>query len=132
VGGDLPALRLPGIAVLPAGARREKAAARAATAQLDKLTIRQRLAHELNERKRDIPAILDALTAKAKQGNVQAARELRGWYDQGLGRPEGASLDTGDVDRPIEDMTPEERARLRAGVIARIAELEAEAVEGAP
>jgi len=106
--------------------RRAKAAARAATAQLDKLTIRQRLAHELNERKRDIPAILDALTAKAKQGNVQAARELRGWYDQGLGRPEGASLDTGDVDRPIEDMTPEERARLRAGVIARIAELEAE------
>ncbi len=99
--------------------RRAKAAARAATAQLDKLTIRQRLAHELNERKRDIPAILDALTAKAKQGNVQAARELRGWYDQGLGRPEGASLDTGDVDRPIEDMTPEERARLRAGVIAR-------------
>ncbi len=102
------------------------------SAQLDKLTIRQRLAHELNERKRDIPDILDALTAKAKQGNVQAARELRGWYDQGLGKPGEAGLDTGDVDRPIEDMTPEERARLRAGVIARIAELEAAAEDAGP
>ncbi len=83
------------------------------------------MAHELNERKHDIPVILDALTEKAKAGNVQAARELRGWYDQGLGKPGEASLDTGDLDRPLEDMTPEERARMRAGVIARIAELEA-------
>ena len=57
---------------------------------------------------------------------MPAARELRGWYDQGLGKPEAASLDTADVDRPFEDMTPEERARLRAGIIKRIAEAEAE------
>jgi hypothetical protein len=60
---------------------------------------------------------------------VPAARELRGWYDQGLGSPEGASLLTGDVDTPYQDMTPEERARLRAGVMKRIAELEAQQVD---
>jgi hypothetical protein len=68
---------------------------------------------------------LDGLHAQAAKGSLPAARELRGWYDQGLGKPEGASLDTGDVDKPYEDMTPEERARLRAGVIKRIGELEA-------
>jgi hypothetical protein len=51
-------------------------------AQLDQLTIRQRLAHELNERKAAIPGILDALVAKAQRGDMPAARELRGWYDQ--------------------------------------------------
>ena len=106
------------------------AAARAEAAQLDQLTIRQRLAHELNERKAAIPGILDALVAKAQKGDVPAARELRGWYDQGLGKPEGASLDTGDVDKPYEDMTPEERARLRAEVIRRISEAEAELEDG--
>jgi hypothetical protein len=108
---------------------REKAAQRAETQQLDQLTIRQRLAHELNERKARIPQILDALVTKAEKGGVPAARELRGWYDQGLGKPEAASLDTGDVDRPYAEMTPEERARLRAGVIRRISEAEA-ALEG--
>ncbi len=72
--------------------RREKAARRAEAAQLDQLTIRQRLAHELNERKARIPYILDALLTKAEKGDVPAARELRGWFDQGLGRPEAASL----------------------------------------
>ncbi len=48
-----------------------------------------------------------------------------GWFDQGLGKPEAASLDTGDVDRSYADMTPEERARLRAGIIKRISEAEA-------
>ena len=56
---------------------------------------------------------------------MPAARELRGWYDQGLGRPEAASLDTGDIDRPYTDMTPEERARVRARIIREIAEREA-------
>ena len=100
--------------------------ARAEQQQLDALTIRQRLAHELNERKHHIPKILDALLEKAERGDVPAARELRGWFDQGLGRPEQASMDTADVDRPFSDMTPEERARLRAGIIKRIAEAEAE------
>jgi hypothetical protein len=54
----------------------------AEAAQLDQLTIRQRLAHELNERKAAIPSILDALVAKAQKGDVPAARELRGWFDQ--------------------------------------------------
>lgn len=79
-------------------ARREKAARRSTQAQLDALTIRQRLAHELNERKHRIPAVLDALHAAAEKGSVPAARESRGWYDQGLGRPEAASLDTAGVD----------------------------------
>ena len=105
------------------------AARRAEAAQLDQLTIRQRLAHELNERKAAIPGILDALVEAAQKGSVPAARELRGWYDQGLGRPEQASLVTGDVDTPYQDMTPEERARLRAGIIKRIGELEAQAAE---
>jgi hypothetical protein len=52
--------------------------------------VRQRLAHELNDRRKAIPEILDALVEKAKRGDVPAARELRGWYDQGLGRPEQA------------------------------------------
>ena len=78
--------------------------ARAEVQQLDQLTIRQHLAHELNERKASIPTILDALVGKAKRGDVPAARELRGWYDQCLGRPEAASLDTGDVDRPYQDV----------------------------
>jgi hypothetical protein len=56
---------------------------------------------------------------------VPAAREVRGWFDQGLGKPGDATLNTGDVDRPFEDMTPEERARVRAGVIRRISEAEA-------
>ena len=34
----------------------------------------------------------DALYEKAERGDVPAARELRGWFDQGLGRPEAASL----------------------------------------
>lgn len=101
------------------------AAQRAEAAQLDQLTIRQRLAHELEARKGEIPAVLDALVTKAEKGDVPAARELRGWFDQGLGRPEAASLDTGDVDRPYQDMTPEERTRLRAGVTRRISEAEA-------
>jgi hypothetical protein len=58
---------------------------RSTQAQLDQLTIRQRLAHELNERKGRMPAVLDALHEKAERGDVPAARELRGWYDQGLG-----------------------------------------------
>jgi hypothetical protein len=101
------------------------AAARATAQQLDQLTIRQRLAHELNERKAAIPGILDALVAAAQKGNVPAARELRGWYDQGLGKPGESSLDTGEVDRPYADMTPEERERVRARVIREIAEREA-------
>jgi hypothetical protein len=60
-----------------------KAAQRARTAQLDQLTIRQRLAHELNERKAAIPGILDALVAKAQKGDVPAAREFRACDDQG-------------------------------------------------
>jgi len=99
--------------------------ARAEQQQLDALTIRQRLAHELNERKHHIPKILDALLEKAEHGDVPAARELRGWFDQGLGKPGEASLDTGDVDRPYADMTPEERARVRARIIREIAEREA-------
>jgi len=69
---------------------------------------------------------------KAKEGNVQAACELRGWYDQGLGKPEGVSVTTEDVDRPWQEMTPEERARVRAGVVRRIAEAEAQLAEGDP
>jgi hypothetical protein len=77
-------------------------------------------------RRRDsIPKILDALYEKAKHGDVPAARELRGWYDQGLGKPGEAGLDTGDESRPYADMTPEERARIRARVIREIAEREA-------
>jgi hypothetical protein len=67
--GRTPATRL----------RREKAARRSAEAQLDQLRIRRRLAHELNERKAAIPGILDALVVKAQEGDVPAARELRGW-----------------------------------------------------
>jgi hypothetical protein len=64
---------------------------------------------------------------------VPAARELRGWYDQGLGKQGEASLDTGDVDRPYQEMTPEERARVRARIIREIAEREAaEAGEAGP
>ena len=81
--------------------------------------------HELDARKEQIPAIRDALFEKAQRGDVPAAWELRGWFDQGLGRPGDASLDTGDVDRPFQDMTPEERVRLRAVVIRRISEAEA-------
>jgi hypothetical protein len=62
---------------------------------------------------------------------VPAARELRGWFDQGLGRPEAASLDTAGVDeRSYADMTPEERARLRAALIKRISEAEAALEDG--
>ena len=111
-------------------ARREKAAQRAEAAQLSNLTIRQRLSHELDARKEQIPAILDALYEKAKRGDVPATRELRGWFDQGLGKPGDATLNTGDVDRPFEDMTPEERARLRAALIKRIAEAKAALEEG--
>jgi hypothetical protein len=94
--------------------------------------VRQRLAHELNERRRSIPKILDALVEKAKKGDVPAARELRGWFDQGLGRPEAASLDTAGVDGcSYADMTPEERARLRAALIKRMAEAEAALEDGA-
>ncbi len=57
--------------------RREKAAQRAQVAELDRLTVRQRLAHELNEHRTDIPAVLNALLEKAKRGDVPAARELR-------------------------------------------------------
>lgn len=104
------------------------AAARAEAAQLDQLTIRQRLAHELNERKHRIPAVLEALHNAAERGSVPAARELRGWYDQGLGRAEGTSLSEADTteDKAIEDMTPGERAVLRARVVREIARLEAE------
>jgi hypothetical protein len=114
-----------------AEARREKAARRAEAAQLDQLTIRQRLAHELNDRKHRIPAILDALHTAAERGSVPAARELRGWYDQGLGKPDLLTLGTGNPDehKSIEDMTPEERAAARAGVIREIARLEAAQVE---
>jgi hypothetical protein len=62
---------------------------------------------------------------------VPAARELRGWFDQGLGWPEAASLDTAGVDeRSYADMTPEERTRLRAALIKRIAEAEAALEDG--
>jgi hypothetical protein len=89
----------------------------------------------LNEHRQDIPAVLNALFEKAKKGDVPAARELRGWYDQGLGKPEGVSLSEGDTteDKAIEDMTPGERAVLRARVVREIARLEAEeASESAP
>lgn len=108
-----------------------EAARRSAEAQLDQLTIRQRLAHEQEARKGEIPAVLDPLHLKAKQGNVQAAREQRGWYDQAFGKRGESSLDTGDVDRPYADMTPEERARLRARIIREIAEREAAEPEAA-
>jgi hypothetical protein len=39
-------------------------------------TIRRRLSHELDARKAEIPHILDALSAKAKKGDVPATREL--------------------------------------------------------
>jgi len=104
--GRTPATRL----------RREKAVRRSAETQLDQLRIRRRLAHELNERKAAIPGILDALVVKAQEGDVPAARELRGWR--------------GVDERTYADMTPEERARSRAALIKRIAEAEAALEEG--
>jgi hypothetical protein len=94
----------------------------------DQLTIRQRLAHELIERKQEIPAILDALVNAAKEGNVPAARELGGWYDQGLGRPEQAqpSVAGADETTAYDERSPEERALLRAEMMRKIARMEAE------
>ena len=55
--------------------------------ELDRLTVRQRPAPELNERKSRIPKGLDALHEKAERGDVPAARELRGWFDQDSASP---------------------------------------------
>jgi hypothetical protein len=41
-------------------------------------------------------AVLDARHLKARQGNVQAASELRGWYDQALRKPGESSPESGD------------------------------------
>ena len=99
---------------------------RAVAAELDRLTVRQRLAHELNDRRARIPKVLDALLEKAEAGNTQASAELRHWYDQGLGRPEQAQPSVGAVDEstPNAERTPEERALLRGRLIERMIEAE--------
>jgi hypothetical protein len=71
--------------------------------------------------------VLDALLAKAEKGDVPAARELRGWYDQGLGKPEGVSLNTGDVDTPYQGHDPRGACALARRSFKRIGELEAQA-----
>jgi hypothetical protein len=103
-----------------------RAAKRAEAAELDRLTVRQRLAHELNDRRARIPKVLDALLAKAEAGNAQASAELRHWYDQGLGRPEQAQPSTASVDEntPYAERTPEERALLRGRLMQRMIEAE--------
>ena len=73
--------------------------------------------------------MLDALLVKAEKGDVPAGCEYRAWHDQMLGRPEGTSVSEGDIDTPYEDMTPGERAVVRARVVREIARLEAEADE---
>jgi hypothetical protein len=75
--------------------------------------------------------VLDALHAAAEKGSVPAARELRGWYDQGLGTQGQAPAENGTPDqhKPYADMTPEERTLARAAVMRRIAELEAQEEE---
>ena len=108
------------------------AALRAEAAELDRLTVRQRLAHELNEHRTDIPDVLNALFEKAKHGDVPAARELRGWYDQGLGRPEQAQSSTASLDENTSyaERTPEERALLRGKLMQRMIEAEAALEDG--
>jgi hypothetical protein len=98
------------------------------TAELDRLTVTQRLAHELNEQRKAIPEILAALVEQAKKGSVPAARELRGWYDQGLGRPEqaAASVSALDESTPYAERTPEERALLRGRLMQRMIDAEAQ------
>ena len=64
----------------------------------------------------------------AEKGSVPAARELRGWYDQGLGTQGQAPAEHGTPDqhKPYAEMTYEERTLARAAVIRRIAELDAQ------
>ena len=64
---------------------------------------------------------------KAKRGDVPAARELRGWYDQGLGRPEQAAAsvsDPTDTTTPYAELSPEERALLRGKMMQRLIDME--------
>jgi hypothetical protein len=59
-------------------------------------------------------------------------KRLRGWSDQGLGRPEQAQPSTASVDEntPYAERTSEERARLRGRLMQRISEAEAALEDG--
>jgi len=101
-------------------ARRAKREAREREAELNKLTLRGRVATVASGRAtaEEIGAVLTALLDGAKAGKVTYARELRAW----LGF--ASDLDQADSDTPadgadLSSLTPEQRAALRADLIAR-------------
>lgn len=73
--------------------------------------------HELERARKAEPEptstekIVQALRGKAERGDVPAARELREWLRLGLGEPEQGA-------QSIEDMTPEQRHKLKLRLLA--------------
>ncbi len=67
----------------------------------------------------DLQVIIHALLNKARAGNVMATRELRGWLDRAN---DDAGPDDGEA---VEwaDMTPEQRAAVRAQIERELVEL---------
>lgn len=72
--------------------------------------------HELERARKEAPPpsdaeqVVQALWAKAKRGDVPAAKELREWLRLDLARPP-------ETEQRIEDLTPEQRTRARAAAL---------------
>ncbi len=102
---------------------RSRLAANTASAELDRLTVGQRvsvaLAREIGYA--NVAATIRALASKAESGHVQHARELREWLKL-------AGLDAGDAPADSADpdrWTPEQRAVARARLLGEIEAAEA-------
>jgi hypothetical protein len=94
--------------------RRKKAQERVREAELDKLTIKQRMAVASREGMpySDALEIVKALVAKAKKGDVPSGRLLIEWVER-LGPVEGDA----ERDAAMALLTPEQRAQVREWLI---------------
>jgi hypothetical protein len=108
-----------------AAARRERKAEREAAAELDRLTVGQRVSTalarrmtyvQLEQRIGDLDSIAGGAHGESGAVRVQAMRELRYWL--GLAGLDSGELPADDVD--AEDMTPAQRAALRARILAEL------------
>lgn len=114
-----------------AQARKERAAARTAEAELDRLTVLARAgavaAHKLDAATQG--AILQAMIEKAKDGHVQHARFVLDW----LTRLGPSTPDDGDVElADPELMSPAQRAQLRARILRELQDEESPAQDDIP
>jgi hypothetical protein len=98
---------------------RERKAEREANAELDRLTVLSRFSTALARKATyaELEKVVAALISKAQEGNVQAAKLLLDYVQVLVGSEDDVPADLVNV----EDMTPEQRASLRAQLLREMA-----------